>query len=152
MEEQIDVKFEIVIQIEEKWKQVVFLHICMLRLLLPKKLKLQIQLQIHICKAFYEPLDSDETFIGVEKIFEDGVGIKNKSNEIVFKPLEDLMEELAFAVCLAPENLSEGQLHWPFHDKSVRQNFVKYILRSKPEFKQWLEKYCGVHLCHTFGF
>ena len=62
------------------------------------------------------------------------------------------MEELAFAVCLAPQNLSEGQLHWPFHDISVRQNFVKYILRSKPEFKQWLEKYCGVHLCPTFGF
>merc|ERR1719219_253408 len=85
-------------------------------------------------------MDSDESHIGVEKIFEDYVGID--SNEIIFKPLENLMKELAFAVCLAPENISESQLHWPFNDKATRQNFVKYILRSNPEFKTWLEKYC----------
>ena len=88
-------------------------------------------------------MDSDESHIGVEKIFEEYVGID--SNEIIFKPLENLMKELAFAVCLAPENISESQLHWPFNDKATRQNFVKYILRSNPEFKTWLEKYCGVH-------
>ena len=90
--------------------------------------------------------DSDEVFIGVEPILK-RMDVHLNCNEIFFKDLENLMEELSFAVCLAPENMAKNKLCWPFHDEKVRQNFIKYILRNRPEFRQWLEAYdkkCGL--------
>ena len=85
--------------------------------------------------------NTDVVYIGAEKIFEECVGTTSK--EIFLTQLEELMEELAFAVCLAPENVAKSQLRWPFHDRVVRQNFVKYILHTHSDFRQWLEKYSG---------
>ena len=91
--------------------------------------------------------NTNVVYIGAEKIFEECVGsVGTTSNEIFLKRLEELMEELAFAVCLAPENVAKSQLRWPFHDSVVRQNFVKYILHTHSDFRQWLEKYSGEKL------
>merc|ERR1719266_634774 len=90
--------------------------------------------------------DSDEVFIGVEPILK-RMDVHFNCNEIFFKDLENLMEELSFAVCLAPENMAKNKLRWPFHDENTRENFIKYILRNRPEFRQWLEAYdkkCGL--------
>ena len=85
--------------------------------------------------------NTDVVYIGAEKIFEEYVG--TTSNEIFLTQLEELMEELSFAVCLAPENVAKSQLRWPFHDRVVRQNFVKYALHNHSNFRQWLEQYSG---------
>lgn len=54
--------------------------------------------------------------------------------------LEELVEEITFAVSLDCHRLVK-QVRWPFHDAKMRQDFVKYVMHTNPQFKVWLEKY-----------